>query len=1417
MALAVPDRTGRTTRTAPAPARPPLSLAQRRLWFLDRLEGPSATYNLAEATRLRGPLDEVALTAALQDLVSRHEPLRTLFPEEDGEPFQCVLPADSLAVAPEVVSCTPDGIGRAVDRAAHRPFDLRAEPPMRAWVLRIGAEDHVLVLTYHHIAVDGWSRRLLDTGLSHAYAARRSGRAPGWEPPALRYTDYAARQRRLTDDAADDPRLRADLDFWKERLAGLPAELPLPADRPRPPRASYLGDTVAFSVDAWTHLRLSELARQHRTTMFLLVQAALAALLTRLGCGTDIPIGSAVGGREEEELDELVGFFVNTVVLRNDTSGNPAFTELLTRVRDSALAAYDHRSLPFEHLVDAVKPPRSLARNALFQVFLAVEPEELPPLRLAGLSSERVPVRMRTAKFDLSFSLTERRTPQGAPAGIGGTLEYGTDLSDRGTARALAERLVRLLKAVAADPRIPIGRIALLADDERGRLLHEWNDTVRPIPRAVPVHGIEEQARRAPDAIAVLTDDDRGGTRATTYRQLNARANQLSRFLLLHGAGPERTVALALSRSADATAAVLATLKAGACYLPLDPGMPAERLRFLLADARPALLLTDSASSKALPEPAGLPCWNLDAPATAEQLARLSATDPEPRAALAPDTAAYLMYTSGTTGRPKGVVVTREALANLLTDMRERFPLTADDRMLSVTTLAFDIAALELFLPLLCGATAVVASPAAARDPLLLAQLIRRHGVTAAQGTPSRWRALLAADADAVRGLRLMAGGEALPRRLAEDLLRNGARVINGYGPTEATIYATCAAVDERHDPPPIGRPVSNTRAYVLDAHLAPVPIGTPGELYLAGGGIARGYAGRPGLTAERFTADPFGPPGRRMYRTGDLARWTADGQLEFLGRTDHQVKLRGYRIELAEIEAVLAGHPQVAQAVAAVHEEDGDARLVAHLTAPAGAVPSPAELRAHLSRTLPHYMVPSAFVVVDALPLTANGKIDRSALPAPGRPADRSPDRPRTGPEEAVAALFRDVLRLPHVDADDSFFDIGGHSLLAVRLADRMRTVLDADVTVSAIFEHPTPRQLADRLARSEGLGVGAVLPYRATGGRPPIFLMPPLGGLGWCYSGLVGHLPDGHPVFALQDPRFAAPAEGPVPAADITELAEAFATQIRSLRPAGPFVIAGWSFGGTVGHQVAVRMDDEGERVALLALFDAFPGFDGRRRPGAEEALRMALDGIPLQGTLDAAAVRGALRASGSVLGALDERTIGRLMAIARENHRAMVRHTPGRFHGPVLCFDATAGPGAPRASEAWLPYCDGGVEDHRVAADHLSVLSAATLADIGPVLRARIAASPAGRSGSPTGGRFSGLARAGVRRSQEVDRDGDEGELVAGAHAGEGHVAGVVNGDIGTVSRGGTGRADGEGRGGEGERGQGRPDTHGSSLLD
>ncbi|WP_190130759.1 non-ribosomal peptide synthetase [Streptomyces mashuensis] len=1309
-------------------ARPPLSFAQRRLWFLHQLEGASATYHLPLVVRLHGDLDEDAFEAAVQDLAGRHEVLRTRYEERDGEPVQCVLPAGRARVPVDFLPCRPAEADRTVSALLTRPLDLASGLPLRVTVLRTGPAERILVLVLHHIAGDGWSMGPLAADLADAYAARRAGHAPRREPLPVQYADHAVRQREALGSAADPGSpLAARLDFWRTFLAGLPEELPLPTDRPRPATASHRGGSVPFRLDAWTHGDLEDLARRHKATVFMVLHAALAVVLTRVGCGTDIPVGTAVAGRPEEALEDLVGLFVNTLVLRADTSGAPTFAELLERVRDADLAAYEHADLPFELLVEHLRPTRSLARHPLFQVFLSLGVGGTPDVRLEGLRNTPRAVSTGTAKFDLTFYLHERFGADGTPAGIGGALEYDADLFDEESAKALAGRLARVLESVAADPRQRVDSIDVLGADERHRLLVEGNATGRPLPDTSVPDLVAEQARRSPGDAAVLFGDT-----VLTYAGLARRVDRLARELLARGAGPERLVGVMLTRSEQLPVALLAVLKAGAAYLPLAPDSPPERTAFVLADARPVLMLTDTAAAAALPPEASVPRLVLDELTLDEDEG--DEGDEAAPASVHPDTAAYVIYTSGSTGRPKGVVVTRRNLLNLLTDLRERFPLGRGDRVLAVTTLAFDIAALEMYLPLLGGAAVVVAPADAVRDPAALGALVRRHGVTVAQGTPGLWDMVRTADPGAVRGLRIMIGGEALPGALAEALAALGADVTNGYGPTETTVYSVCAPLSEPWPggPTPIGRPVANTAVRVLDGRLRPVPAGTAGELYLAGTGVSRGYLDRPGLTAERFVADPYGPPGSRMYRTGDLVRQARDGRLVFLGRTDHQVKIRGFRIEPGEIEAALADDPEVGRAVVLAREDDGPAgpgtglRLVAYVTPGAGSPPDTAALRARLARRLPDYMVPSALVVLDALPLTPNGKVDRAALPAPGAPAVAG--RPRTPTEEILTRLFAESLGLPDVGPDDSFFDLGGHSMLAVRLVRRVREALGAEAGVRALFEHPTAARLARWLARGgQGGDLGAVLSYRTAGDRIPLFLVPAANGLGWCYAALPQHVPEGHPVHALQDPRLVTGRPEPL---SVRQLAAHYVRQLRDVRPKGPYALAGWSFGGTVAQQIAAGLRAEGEDVALLALFDAYPGAPATSTDVAD-VLDLALGGVAdpawqdLPGRPPAAEILTVLREAGSPLGTLDEGTLETLLAVTGENLRAMAEHTPDPFDGPVLFFDATQDGRDGRASATWGPFLGGAREIHRLAVAHDGMVGAEALRTAGPLLAARLGA--------------------------------------------------------------------------------------------
>jgi amino acid adenylation domain-containing protein/non-ribosomal peptide synthase protein (TIGR01720 family) len=1056
----------------------PLSFGQQRMWFLNRLEDTGAVYNIPLTLRLTGDLDLAALQAAIGDVAARHESLRIVFPDRDGIPR--VVALDGAAAVPvlAVADSSDAELGAAVAAELRREFDLGRELPWRARLFRLGDRDHVLAVVVHHIAADGWSMGVLARDLSAAYAARLAGQAPGWAPLPVQYADYAIWQRAVLGDE-DDPGsvISGQLAYWRDALAGIPEELTLPGDRPRPAVASFRGGVVPVAVDAAVHGGLTEAARRGRATVFMVVQAAVAVLLSRLGAGTDIPVGTAVAGRGDAALDDLVGFFVNTLVLRTDTAGDPSFSELLERVREADLGAYAHQDVPFEHLVDVLAPERSLARNPLFQVMLAVQntSHEQPGWAMPGLRAAPADTGAGAdaAKFDLSIALGERRDTAGAPAGLEGGLVYAADLFDPATAEVLAGRLGRVLEQVAANPGRRVSQVAVLDAAERRQLIADWNDTARPVPAGTLPGLFEAQAAATPQATAVVD-----GTRSWSYAELDAAANRIASYLAGRGTGPEQLVAVAVNRSAELVAVLLGVLKAGAAYLPVDPGYPAARIAFMLADARPALVVCTTATAVALSggdDGDAVPRVVLDDPQVAAAIAagpdRLDAD----RAGLPrPGHPAYVIYTSGSTGTPKGVVVAHGGVVNRLLWMQAEYGLAADDRVLQKTPAGFDVSVWEFFWPLVTGAGLVMARPGGHQDPAYLAEVIEQQHITTVHFVPS----MLAVFTDEVgpgrcAGLRrVIASGEALPAELATRFRdRLDVPLHNLYGPTEATVDVTFWPCPPRiTGPVPIGRPIWNTRLYVLDEFLAPVPPGVAGELYLAGAGLARGYLGRPGLTAERFVACPF-TAGERMYRTGDLARWTPDGQLVFVGRADGQVKIRGFRVETGEIEAVLAADLGVGQAVVIAREDGrGGQRLAAYVTpAPGSGRVDVAALRERAADLLPDYLVPAAFVVLDALPLTPNGKLDRAALPAPDFRGTAAWREPRTAAEEIVCSLFAEVLGRDQVGPEDSFFELGGDSLLAMRLIARVRAVLDAEVSIRDFFAAPSAAGAASLAASSQ------------------------------------------------------------------------------------------------------------------------------------------------------------------------------------------------------------------------------------------------------------------------------------------------------------------------------------------------------------
>ncbi len=1054
----------RSIPQAPRDGDLPLSFAQQRLWFLHQLEPGSAGYNMPIAVRFQGPLVPAVLERAAAEIVRRHESLRTTFALSGGEPVQVVAPPEPFSlpvVELEEIPSSLDEARRLAGEEARRSFDLELGPLWRLRLLRLAAEDHVVLLTMHHIISDGWSIGIFIHELAALYGALARGEEPPLPPLPVQYADFTVWQRGwLAGDV-----LAAQLAWWRQRLGGALPVLELPLDRPRPPLQTFRGARLHLAVPADLTERLRALAGERGATLFMVLLAAFKTLLLRYTGQEDLLVGVPIAGRNRSEIEGLIGFFVNTLVLRTDLSRDPGFAELLDRVRDTTVGAYAHQDLPFEKLVEEIRPRRDLARSPLFQVMLGLENNPVAAAAPAAPSLVATPLEIDAgaARFEWTFFLAERG------GAIAGSVEYNTDLFDEATVSRAVGHWTRLLAAAAGDAGELLSRLPLLPAEEERQLLVAWNETARDFALDRPVHAlIARHAARSPAAPAVLCE---GG--ALSYGELDARANRLAHRLRALGVGPEVPVGIYLDRSLAMPAALLAVWKAGGAYLPLDPAYPRERLSYMLEDSGAPVVLTEESLLATVP-PSAARAVCLDR----EDVAGESAQDPGVPAG--PESLAYVLYTSGSTGRPKGVQIPHGALVNFLESMRERPGLAAGDRLLAVTSLSFDIAGLELFLPLLAGARVEIASRELAADgPRLLSRL---GEATVLQATPSTWRLLLDAGWQGNAGLKALCGGEALPPKLAGEIAARAGSLWNMYGPTETTIWSATRLVGpqagEGAAAVPIGGPIANTRIYVVDAGLRPAPIGVPGELLIGGAGLARGYLGRPALTAERFIPDPFsGDAGARLYRTGDLARWLAAGEVEFLGRLDHQVKVRGYRIELGEIEAALEQHPAVRAAVVLVREDvPGDHRLTAYVVAGDGAAPRSGELRRHLRAKLPEYMVPSAFVVLAELPLLPNGKVDRKSLPAPLAPEGERLETPAafTAPrgrlEGAVSEIWRAVLNRERVGVHDNFFDLGGHSLLMAQVHHRLRASLPAGLaaglTMVELFQYPTIAALARHLS---------------------------------------------------------------------------------------------------------------------------------------------------------------------------------------------------------------------------------------------------------------------------------------------------------------------------------------------------------------
>ncbi len=1254
----------------PRGAEVPLSFAQQRFWFLDRYEQDRSAYVQTSAFRLKGRLDPAALRRALDRIVERHEILRTTFRERGGLPY-------AVVDAPRPVKLTVAGVNsldevRAVAASQSRqPFDLAHDLMIRTTLLRLAPEDHVLLYARHHIASDGWSAEVFLRELAAIYGGAEL------PEPALQFSDYAQWQIEQYEAGS----WNHQIGYWKDKLAGSPPLLPLPADRQRPPRQTFAGGLETFLLPAELAGPLERLAGRERTTLFMALAAAFKALLHRYSGATDILIGCPAAGRGRVEVEPLLGLFLNTIVLRTDLSGDPAFRELLARVRRTALEAYAHQELPFEKLVEALQPERSLSLSPLFQVFFQFRNLPFDAPSFAGLGCEPLEFDPGTAQFDLAVDSMP------AAGGVRIALTYNSDLFERETAKRIAGHYRALLEAVVRDPELRVSSIPLLQAEESRQVLFDWNRTAQPIPAASVAELFEAQVARSPGAPAVISENCE-----ITYAGLDRAASALAQRLRRLGVGPDVLVALAVERSPEMAAALLGILKAGGAYLPLDPSYPKERLAFMLEDSGAPVLVTTRTLVSRLPE--RLPkLVLLDSPDEAPQTGAGELVPP------APDSLAYAIYTSGSTGIPKAVLVPHRALTNVLESLRADPGMSSRDRVLAVTTLSFDIAAVEIFLPLICGACVAVAPEQAQRDGREMAKLIERFNPTYLQQTPAGWRMLIDGGWRGCPNLTIGSAGEALTPALAEALLSLGARVFNLYGPTEATIYSTVERVQANAPRVPIGRPLANTRAYVLDARRQPVPVGVVGELYIGGAGVARGYWNRPELTAGRFLPDSYSDdPGARMYRTGDLVRWLPDGRLECLGRLDDQVKVRGFRIELGEVEAALAAHPSLQAAAVTVREDV----LVAHCVWRDGCAADDGKLRAFLAARLPGYMVPSRFVARPALALLPNGKVDRGALAGAGEPRGASVRiPPGDETERKLAAIWEDLLRTAPIGIDDHFFELGGHSLLAARAVARIEEAFGKRMPLATLFEAPTIAQLAPHVrGESEWTWPPRVVPIQPSGDRPVFWA---IGGAATYFS-LAANLGPDQPVLGVlleedDAPKFAASGGVEAIAGEMVRL-------LRRQQPHGPYYLGGYSALGLFAFEAAQQLLAEGEEVRLLVLFDTF----------LERAA-----GIPVRSVVQLSAVWWAVEhgrfreAFGIVLGILKDLAPRRAAAMPStpliwDVQRAAARaYQPRPYPGRIVFFQARERPLAGRLASlrGWTRLAGGGLDVRLLPGDHATIL--------------------------------------------------------------------------------------------------------------
>jgi amino acid adenylation domain-containing protein len=1185
----------------------PLSHYQQGLWVLSQLMPNTSLYHVPKGLRLTGDLNIPALRRALDELLARHEALRTSFATTDGIPVQVVreqltleMPLIDLSKVPEAERETE--AKRILAEEARRPFDLSSGPLIRASLFRLHEREHILLVTMHHIVTDGWSMSIFERELTSLYEAFAKGNPSPLPELSIQYPDYALWHREWFQGQV----YKSQLAYWKNVFRTLPPVLELPADHPRPSVQAhrvFRGSKRRLSLSRDLTGKLKELCQKEESTLFMVLLAAYQTLLHRYTGEEDIVVGSPIAGRCLAETEQLIGLFINALALRVDLSGNPTFRELIARVKEVALGAYAHQDLPFEMLVKEVQPDRSLAHNPLFQVMFVLQSESTSIQQLSDLQVGHVQVENIAANFDLTLDTVER------DGQVQCMFESNIDLFDEDRITRLLGHFQNLLEGIVANPNQRLSELPLLSESERHQLLIDWNDTSTDYPANRCVQELfEQQVELAPDAVALVFDEQR-----LTCRELNERANQLAHYLNKKGVGAETRVGVCLERSPELIIALLGIVKAGGAYVPLDPGYPQARLTFMIEDADVRLLLTQNTLSEDLAGPkAEVICldelW--------EDIA--SESRENPRLESTAESLAYVMYTSGSTGKPKGVAVTHRNIVRLVRNTNYA-SFTRDEIFLQFAPISFDASTFEIWGSLLNGARLAL-MPAGAASLDELGQALKRYQVTTLWLTAGLFHLMVDTHLDDLKGLRqLLSGGDVLSVPHVKKVLQElkGCRLINGYGPTENTTFTTCFPVSAPavNGSVPIGRAISNTYVYVLDQYLNPAPIGIPGELHIGGDGLARGYLNRPELTVEKFIRNPFGKePGAQLYKTGDLVRYRKDGELEFIGRLDGQVKVRGYRIELGEVETVLAEHPAIRDAVVIARKDEGDKHLAAYVVAREGTNPTTDELRTFLGGKLPGQMVPSLITILEELPLSANGKIDRNALAAlktnrngNGSESHDSRVAPNDQLELKLLKIWERVLAVGAIRIDDNFFELGGHSLLAVRLFALIEKSFGRNLPLATLFQAPTVRLLTDVL-REAGWSApwSSLVPLQSGGNRRPFFCIHAAGGNVLEYHELARLLGPDQPFYGLQ-------AQGldgnKPPHTTIREMATHYIKEIREVQPEGPYLIGGRSSGGTIAFEMASQLMAAGEEVALLALLDAYPAGYFKLLPGSGSYLQRAL----------------------------------------------------------------------------------------------------------------------------------------------------------------------------------------------------------------